>query len=502
MIAHDHKGQVLIPVTLGFALLGVFVGLAIDLGRGYLTHSRLQRVVDAASIAAAFVLKGQTANEASAREAARDAARMNGFSCCDAGNDLVVNFVDKDVPGGPPMRFAQVTGTAEVPTTFMRLLSLLVGGSYDRLSVSAFAEAGPDRPVDLMLVLDRSGSMTKPDGSGRTKIEALKISVKAFLDNAFSADDRIGLVSFATRGCGSGGVDSTVSGACSADVPLDLASSSHIGTLKTAVDGLQAVGGTNTMEALQTARGPVAAAFADGARAASRKAVILVTDGQPTFMRRDSDSDCKENPRNGSTLPAPGGTGSFPSGCKHGVPSGSFNFVYRQPLTSGGTSNLERIPNPGTSAALYRDFIRCTRALQGCDTNGAMFEADRIRDLDGNSDGRGDVVVFAIAIGRPEPGDPQSSLDDNAKCLLARIANDPQTVRSCSSVFTTVDQDTHADLKEGIPWTSCATNPSSCIDPNQQQGRVFTVDVNGNVTQQLADIFREVAALLKLRITI
>jgi hypothetical protein len=126
-----------------------------------------------------------------------------------------------------------------------------------------------------------------------------------------------------------------------------------------------------------------------------------------------------------------------------------------------------------------------------------MFEANKIRNYPSGS--ANDVVIFAIAIGQPDSSNPQSSLDANAKCLLARIANDPNSISNCSNIFTTtVDGDTHADLVEN--WPPCGITP--CIDQTQEKGKVFTVDVNGDVQAQLKTIFAEVALLLKLRLTI
>jgi hypothetical protein len=487
----DDKGQILIFVTLGFVLLGIFTGLAIDMGRAYLENARLQRVVDAASIAAANVLKGQVGNEGAAIIAAEDAAKMNGYTCCSATEDLEVGFLAKTVEGGPPMQFVQITGRSVVPTTFSRLLNLVSSGSFDSLNVSAFAEAGPERPVDLMLVLDRSGSMDKVDGTGAKKITALKTAVTAFLNNNFTSADRIGLVSFASRGCGSGGTDSTATN-CTPDRPLG----TPIGTLNSTVNALVASGGTNTMESLRTAGVPINAVFVDATRQSSRKAILLVTDGQPTFMRRDNDAQCKQDPFTNNILPSPGngntGGGPFTNGCIQGVPT-SFTTMLRRSLTSSGSYTT--IPDSGSNAQLYKNVIRSTRDA----VKGAMFEANKIRNY-GYSGGK-DVIIFVIAIGQdlgPGTGEPQSSLDENAKCLLARIANDPGTIGICDSVYTTsADGDTHIDLKQNWP---CSTGP--CIDSTQQQGRVFTVDVSGNVTAQLNEVFNTVAALLKLRLTI
>jgi hypothetical protein len=441
---------------------------------------------------------------------------MNGNACTTtqgAPMTATVSFIDLPVPGGPPVRAVRVNATEPVPTTFLRFLGWMVPGDYSTITVNAVAEAGPERPVDLMLVLDRSGSMTASTGTGQSKISALKTAVNAFLglQNTFSANDRIGMISFSTRGCGVNGSDTTAA-VCTPDVPFDFATSSFISTLQTKVNGLNAVGGTNTMEALRTSRPPIANAFADTTRATARKAVLLVTDGQPTFMIRDNDTACKRNPYTNATLPSPGngntGGGPFNGGCKHGVSSSS---MYRQSLSNTGTSGSSFTTIGGSSE--YLNTIRCTRSLINClGTNGAMYEANLLRNCGYNnstctSGGEHGVLVFAIAIGQISSS-PQQSLDANAKCLLARVANATDILNAatgvvetmttnCNNVFETSDDDTHADLLEGWP---CASGP--CIDATQQKGKVFTIDVTGDVEAQLQQVFNEIAAILKLRLVL
>jgi hypothetical protein len=516
----NQKGSFIIWFTLSFALLGTFIGFALDFGRAYLEKARIARLVDGASLAAAKILKGQTAYENDATRAACDSMAMNGApvvmssaTTCEATQGApmtaLVEFFNAPVPGGPDIKHVRVTGTEPVPTTFLRFLGWMVPGNYSTINVVARAEAGPERPVDLMLVLDRSGSMTAQDGSGQTKINALKTAVNAFLglQNTFSANDRLGMISFSTRGCGVNGVDTTAP-ICSPDAALDYATSSNIAGLQGKVNALNAVGGTNTMEALRTARPPLAQAFDDPARATTRKAVLLVTDGQPTFMIRDNDVACKSNPYTNATLPSPGdgnsGGGPFTNGCKHGVSTGG--SMLRQSLTGSSFTAI------GGSTE-YLNTIRCSRSLVNCaGTNGAMYEANRIRNCgytnsSCGSGGAHDIQVFVIAIGKPEPTNPQGSLDANAKCMLSRIANATDILNAatgvvetmtanCSATFMTNDNDTHADLLEG--WPCGGAGP--CIDTTQQKGKVYTVDMNGNVNAQLNVVFQEIAQLLKLKL--
>ena len=85
----NQAGSFVIWLTLAFALLGTFIGFALDFGRAYLEKARVARLVDAASLAAAKVLKGQPALENAARKAACDSMSMNGVTMQRSGNTCV-----------------------------------------------------------------------------------------------------------------------------------------------------------------------------------------------------------------------------------------------------------------------------------------------------------------------------------------------------------------------------------------------------------------------------
>jgi len=245
-ILSSAKGQFIVFVAVAFVFLGLFVGLAVDLGRAYLLRSRLSGLVDAAALAAADVLQGQVDNQDEAARAACDSMLMNGMevvfdagtNTCSSSDDtdftLAVDFVDKAVPGGLPIQFVQVSGSVPLNSTFMRLATFITGSDLSTVLVSAFAEGGPERPVDLMLVLDRSGSMNAPDGTGTPKITSLKLAVNEFLDNTFAGSDEVGMVSFATRGCGSAGGTDSIATNCTPDQDIG---TSIVG-LRAAVNGL------------------------------------------------------------------------------------------------------------------------------------------------------------------------------------------------------------------------------------------------------------------------
>ncbi len=74
----NQRGSFLVFLTLGFALLGTFIGFAVDFGRAYLEKARVSRLIDGAALAAAKVLKGQVGFENDATRAACDSMLMNG----------------------------------------------------------------------------------------------------------------------------------------------------------------------------------------------------------------------------------------------------------------------------------------------------------------------------------------------------------------------------------------------------------------------------------------
>jgi hypothetical protein len=514
----NQRGSFIIWLTLAFALLGTFIGFALDFGHAYLEKARMARLIDAAAIAAAKALKGQPGLETDATRAACDSMTMNAAPVVMNGNactttqgaplTATVSFIDLPVPGGPPVRAVRVNASEPVPTTFLRFLGWMVPGDYSTITVNVAAEAGPERPVDLVLVLDRSGSMsTVPSGSSQNKLQILKTAVNEFLSNNFTANDRIGMVSFSDRGCGnSSGGDSTAF-TCTADVPMADATDTNLTTLKNRVNGLDLSNLTNTQEALRTARSTMAPVFNDSTRTTARKVVLLVTDGKPTVMRIDSEVKCRQDPK-GNPLPSPYNSTSFPSGaCLQSATSNSGSSMARQNIDGSNNQTIN-------GSTLFKNVISCTRSLSSCNagTNGAMYEADLLRNCgSGNAActaaGEHDVLVFAIGIGAIH-ATPNRSFDKNAKCMLTRIANATDVTNTgdnsietldslCTTQETLSDGDTYSELQDSWP---CGSGP--CINPAQEKGKVYIIDQNGDVPAQLRQVFDEIAAILKLRLVL
>ncbi|MED0678901.1 Ig-like domain-containing protein [Aneurinibacillus thermoaerophilus] len=114
-------------------------------------------------------------------------------------------------------------------------------------------------PVDIVFVLDRSGSMVRNENKMAKAKEATKHAIDLLADHSGSksADDRIGLVSFSTE----------------AEKLSDL--TTHFDTVKKRVEWVHAVGWTNYWAALHMAKSMFA-------NSTNRKYIIFLTDGVPT----------------------------------------------------------------------------------------------------------------------------------------------------------------------------------------------------------------------------
>lgn len=140
-----------------------------------------------------------------------------------------------------------VDNTAEDALTFTRRKVLLTTGAIGVAGGLGYAPgiAGAQDveelceavPHDVMLVLDRSGSMSlDPDGDGNTKLDDLKAAAEAFVDR-LTTSDLVGLVSYAD----------------SATLDAQL-TDDHAG-VKTAINALTASGLTNIADGIDTAHG-------------------------------------------------------------------------------------------------------------------------------------------------------------------------------------------------------------------------------------------------------
>ena len=114
------------------------------------------------------------------------------------------------------------------------------------------------RSLDVMLIIDRSGSMGYDNP---TRLSQAKVAAKAFIDKLDSSLDHVGLVSYSTT------------------ATLNRHLTNDFTNVKSAIDGLSATGSTNIGDAIYTANNE----FTDHvhSRADAIWVEILLTDGLP-----------------------------------------------------------------------------------------------------------------------------------------------------------------------------------------------------------------------------
>lgn len=251
-LVRGRRGAVLAIVALCLIVLLGATGLAIDLGRGYLTRARIARAVDAGALAAAKVLRE---GEAAARDEALSVARANGIADGADGVTTAIQF-GLNARGESTVLF---TARRELPTSFMRVMG------YNLMPVSATAEAAI-APLDVVLVLDTSNSLhpSMVPGAWTALVTASQSFASFFRDGV----DQMGLVSF-----------QTVAGH---RVQLR---SDFTTPVNNAINALAPFGGTNIQEGLRLAQVQITG---PSARPSAAKAVVFFTDGRASSLRANN----------------------------------------------------------------------------------------------------------------------------------------------------------------------------------------------------------------------
>ena len=164
---NDERGQVFVFLAVMLVVLLGCAALVVDVGRAYLAKRHLQASADAAATAGALELPDPIAAQAFA----------NNYSGLDgAKNDnnklppVATTVTTKCLSIAPcsPVNTVVVEQTTVVPTIFAKVLGI------DQFTIKAKATAcSPcsSKPLDIMLVLDRTGSMCQfSNGNERSRV--------------------------------------------------------------------------------------------------------------------------------------------------------------------------------------------------------------------------------------------------------------------------------------------------------------------------------------------
>jgi Flp pilus assembly protein TadG len=176
----DTKGNV--AILFGVALIPLLIGagMAIDYGRALIVRERMADAADAAALAIGS-WPGLSQAELQTKAQQFFAANYPPSAIGTVGT-LNVNFAGDDI---------KVSVSGEVPTTFMKL------AHFDSLSVGVNATiTKKQRNIELVLVLDITGSMNSGGKLSAMKSAAKKMIETLFDGKATSDSLKVGIVPF------------------------------------------------------------------------------------------------------------------------------------------------------------------------------------------------------------------------------------------------------------------------------------------------------------------
>lgn len=166
----DESGQVLVLVTVVMVVLIAMAGFALDVGHAYLVQRQLQAATDAAALSAALDLPDTAAASATAANYGPEPAKKNKLGANDnAKIDVKFKCVTSIATGCTStsgLNSISVKSTSVVNTVFARVIGI---NSFTVHAAATACSPCSVKPLDIMIVLDRTGSMcqvSNPNGSG------------------------------------------------------------------------------------------------------------------------------------------------------------------------------------------------------------------------------------------------------------------------------------------------------------------------------------------------
>lgn len=196
----DESGQVLVLAAVLMVVLIAFAGFAIDVGHAYLVQRQLQAATDAAALAGALDLPNSAQAKATAANygpepGKRNPLRSNDNATIDVQTKCVTAIVTGCTPTNGQVNSISVKSTSVVKTVFAKVIG------FDSFTVKATATACSPcsvKPLDIMLVLDRTGSMCQKsngadDHPACTDLANARQGMKTFLSLMNPAFHHVGL---------------------------------------------------------------------------------------------------------------------------------------------------------------------------------------------------------------------------------------------------------------------------------------------------------------------
>ncbi len=181
--AGSLRGSILVTFAVMMPVLMTAIGFSVDLGEAYLVRQRLHGALDAAALAGAASTGDSTDIE----------QKITDF--------FKVNYPDIKIgeAKGLKIQVSDTVVTVSAQATFQTNFMWIIG--KDNFTVSAETEVSKEATgLEIVMVLDNTGSMDEKDSKGNKKIDSLKLAAKTLIGSVLpkggEAGVRVGLVPF------------------------------------------------------------------------------------------------------------------------------------------------------------------------------------------------------------------------------------------------------------------------------------------------------------------
>ncbi len=254
----NEKGQA--ALFSPFLIIGLIIlgGLAVDTANVFIQKSRVQRSLDAASMAAITKYANGESDAQIIEDSAIQMATYN-FNRMGIEGEEIVSLTANFTIDENSVATLEMDADVDTPTFFM---TLVPGADLDTVAISG--ESSSRRiPAMISLVLDTSGSMDC-NGSCPEKLQGLKDAANAFVNSFEDGLDEMAIIQFSNQ----------------AEVlhpmtPLNKA------LMHTIINNLTAQGWTNIADGVQLGRKEIESA----SNPVAVKAILLFSDGSPNAVK-------------------------------------------------------------------------------------------------------------------------------------------------------------------------------------------------------------------------
>lgn len=176
-LSRDARAAALPMMAVALIPILLAIGGGIDMARAYMVKAKLQEAVDSAALAGR---RAMVKEDISTAKADVDAFLAFNFPAGTYQTTPIQTTLTK-----PEVGTVRVEASTEMPTTIMAIFG------YRTIPIRVYGEAKQNFDnIDIMLVLDTTGSMLDPLGS-RRKIDALKDAVKTLYDQLADAQAQL-----------------------------------------------------------------------------------------------------------------------------------------------------------------------------------------------------------------------------------------------------------------------------------------------------------------------